>query len=247
MLDTQSKIEIIIDEKACRGCQLCVDICPTKVFEFNEKEKRAIIKTAADCIGCMSCQYICPANCITQNGLYYSKNFYRDAAVYEDSGKYLFPVPDKMVLSAEEYERAAADLSVRLTAIGNTFKKMVGASAPTVATTAGRAAAWHLPEMYEEKVGSLSKLLEDLKKRFHSGWQMEPVMKGENEAQIAINACPIRDICTKAGLALGGDLCDLFRSYLTGLLVEILKKRPMVKIESTGPSQCQYSVKLIET
>jgi len=240
------EIKITIDEKACRGCRLCVDICPTEVYEFDEKEKKCKVKTVKDCIECASCQYVCPSNCITQEGLYYSKNFFRNEDVYGRAGRYLFPLQDSMELSKEDYILAAKDIRTRLSALGATFKKMVGASAPTVATTAGRAGAWHLPEMYEEKVGNLSSLLDDLKERLKYGWEMKPEMKGDNEAALIIAACPVREICQAEGLKIGGDLCDLFKSYLTGIIVEILKKRPMIKIESTGDSQCQYAVKLME-
>lgn len=239
-------IKITIDEKACRGCKLCVDICPTDVYEFDEKEKKCKVKIAADCIECMSCQYICPSNCITQEGLYYSKNFFRNEDVYGRVGRYLFPLQDSMELSKEDYTLAAKDIRTRLSALGATFKKMVGASAPTVATTAGRAGAWHLPEMYDEKAGSLSSLLDDLKSRLKFGWDMNTEMKGDNEATLIITACPVREICQLEGLTIGGDLCDLFRSYLTGIVVEILKKRPMIKFESTGPDQCRYAIKLME-
>jgi predicted hydrocarbon binding protein len=209
-------------------------------------ENKAVVKTPGDCIECMSCQYICPANCITQNNLQYSKNFYRDLDVFESATKYLFPVQDTMEITPEDFKRANDDLLVRLSSIGTTFKKMVGASAPTVATTAGRGAALHLPEMYSDKYNTLKALLENLKERFKHAWDLNITMKSDTEAEVVIKACNVREICNKANLQIGGDLCDLFKSYLNGILVEILKKRPQIKIESTSQEQCKYIIKVME-
>ena len=243
---TKDTVEILIGEKSCRGCQLCVDICPTKVFDYDEKEQKAVVKRPEDCIQCMSCQYLCPSNCITQNGLYYSKNFFRDERTYKSAARYLFPLQDSMELTADDYNKAQADLTLRLSSLGNTFKSMVGSSAPTVATTAGRAAAWHIPGMYEDKVHTLASVLEDLRKSFSHAWDMHITVGGETEATIDIKACPVREVCQKSGIELGGLLCDLYKSFLNGVVAELLKKRPMMKIVSTGPTQCQYQVKIME-
>lgn len=244
--ENREKVEILIGDKSCRGCRLCVDICPTKVFDFDEKEQKAIVKTAGDCIQCMTCQYVCPSNCITQNGLTYSKNFSRNEEYFKTATKYLFPLTGNFQLSEEDYKLAEADLMIRMSSLGKTFESMVGASAPTVATTAGRAAAWHIPGMYDDKINNLSSLLDYFKKSFHPAWEIDVTVNGESEAKITIKACPVRDVCNKTETKIGGLICELFKSYLNGLIVEILKKRPMMKIESTGQDQCQYALKMAE-
>ncbi len=77
-------LEMFIDVKGCRGCQLCVDICPTDVLEFNEQENIAQIREVEDCIACLSCAYICPSNVIEHKNYHVVNNFYRDI---EFSGK----------------------------------------------------------------------------------------------------------------------------------------------------------------
>ena len=59
-------LEMTIDEKSCRGCELCIDICPTKVIVsgIHEGNSIAVVDKVEDCIACLSCTYICPSNAI---------------------------------------------------------------------------------------------------------------------------------------------------------------------------------------
>ncbi|RII26459.1 MAG: ferredoxin [Geobacter sp.] len=82
-------LEIIVDEQSCRGCELCIDICPTKVFELDAEKRLCVVKHAEDCIACLSCAYICPSNAITHTDYHAVKNFYRDAEFCQRMGKFL--------------------------------------------------------------------------------------------------------------------------------------------------------------
>jgi len=79
MKGTDQKIKILLDDKACRGCQLCVDVCPVEVFTFDKARNTASVTKEDNCIGCLSCYYICPPTCIDLQGVSYSKNFYCDS------------------------------------------------------------------------------------------------------------------------------------------------------------------------
>ncbi len=57
---------VIIDEDRCKGCGLCVSVCPNEVLQlaegrFNAKGYRPVevVKPEA-CIGCAFCAAICP-------------------------------------------------------------------------------------------------------------------------------------------------------------------------------------------
>jgi 2-oxoglutarate ferredoxin oxidoreductase subunit delta len=62
-----SKIIINIDK--CKGCFLCVDVCPKKCLEisnkFNKKGYTPVhFKDEKKCTGCGFCYQICPEVCI---------------------------------------------------------------------------------------------------------------------------------------------------------------------------------------
>lgn len=71
-------LRLEVRDQACRGCQMCVDICPTKVFDFDADAKRPTIRDARDCIACLSCAFLCPSGAITHADYPVVKNFYRD-------------------------------------------------------------------------------------------------------------------------------------------------------------------------
>ena len=82
-------VGIAIHERACRGCELCVDICPTKVFRFNQEKRLCEVDHAEDCVACLSCGYICPSHAITHSGHHLVKNFYRDSEFCSRVGRFL--------------------------------------------------------------------------------------------------------------------------------------------------------------
>ena len=57
---------VVIDEDRCKGCGLCVSVCPSEILQladgrFNAKGYRPIEVTDMDaCIGCAQCATICP-------------------------------------------------------------------------------------------------------------------------------------------------------------------------------------------
>jgi len=55
---------IVIDQEQCKGCGLCVDICPQDVLEISEMLNHLGFHPAAyggdGCTGCGVCFYACP-------------------------------------------------------------------------------------------------------------------------------------------------------------------------------------------
>ena len=82
-------LEIAVHEPSCRGCEFCVDVCPTKVFEFDREKRLCIVRHEEDCIACLSCVYLCPSQAISHSGYHAVKNFYRDAQFCQRMGKFL--------------------------------------------------------------------------------------------------------------------------------------------------------------
>lgn len=59
-----AKFTVSINEGWCKGCGLCIAICPKKVLEFNERVKSEPVRMD-DCIGCHQCENICPDLAVT--------------------------------------------------------------------------------------------------------------------------------------------------------------------------------------
>ncbi len=61
---------IDVDIERCKGCGVCVSICPVKVIALGEnvngKGYNYLVMTNPDgCIGCAGCAMICPDSVIT--------------------------------------------------------------------------------------------------------------------------------------------------------------------------------------
>ncbi len=56
--------KIIVDSLRCKGCYLCIDICPKKAIQreehVNEKGYFPIRVDEEKCVACGSCYRICP-------------------------------------------------------------------------------------------------------------------------------------------------------------------------------------------
>lgn len=63
-------IEIRFNTERCKGCELCVSVCPNDLLylskQLNKKGYATVsITDEAKCIGCFSCAMICPDLVIT--------------------------------------------------------------------------------------------------------------------------------------------------------------------------------------
>lgn len=64
------KGRIIVDIEKCKGCGVCVEVCPVKVLELNRSVNSkgynySFMARPEDCIGCAGCGIVCPDSCIT--------------------------------------------------------------------------------------------------------------------------------------------------------------------------------------
>lgn len=62
---------ISIDERRCKGCQLCTTVCPKRLVSMAEHfnalgyRPSQFIDLRIECTGCMLCALICPEAAIT--------------------------------------------------------------------------------------------------------------------------------------------------------------------------------------
>ncbi len=50
--------EVVVDPEKCSGAELCVENCPTGVYEMVAG--KAVPVNADECIGCETCMEVCP-------------------------------------------------------------------------------------------------------------------------------------------------------------------------------------------
>jgi 2-oxoglutarate ferredoxin oxidoreductase subunit delta len=61
---------VVINTEACKGCDLCVEACPTDVLALNSKVNSKGYNPAYPinhdaCTGCKICALVCPDMCFT--------------------------------------------------------------------------------------------------------------------------------------------------------------------------------------
>jgi electron transport complex protein RnfB len=57
------KVIPYIDQEGCIGCAICVEVCPTEVFEMSGN--KAVVMKPEGCNGCGLCVENCPVDVIT--------------------------------------------------------------------------------------------------------------------------------------------------------------------------------------
>ncbi len=234
-------IKVLIDEDACVGCALCVDECPTDVFEFDEEKSLPFVKRENECFGCFSCSEVCPAEAITHEGAELSRNFYHDNYALDLAAK-LTPGTSQTsdVTDKVEQQKALDDLGIRLLSIAAVFRHTLGGSMPAVGTMAGRTLANQLPRYQVPE--SFTEVLEMASKQFNPSWDLNFTIEAD-QLTITTKTCFIRELCIKEGIELGGDLCVLFYNNLAGYLGKMSGMRLKLESMEPGSDQCQYRVK----
>ncbi len=236
-------IKIIIDEDACVGCELCVDECPTDVFEFNEEKKIPEVVKEKECFGCLSCSEICPASAITHEDIVNSEEYYHDEENILLASRLAVDVPLPNVPSDEEHRKAALeDLGIRLLSMAAIFRQTLGGSLPAVGTMAGRTLATQLPRYRVPE--SFQEALDIAVAQFTPAWDLKPDYDGGSKLEIKVKNCFIRELCKEEGIELGGDLCILFYNYLAGYTGKLGNARLKLLESCPGSKECKYDIEV---
>lgn len=93
----------IVDYELCKGCRLCIQVCPKRVYSDDGFGKPDEMRRAEECTGntqCAQCIYICPERAISlemSNPLYESTLFVQLPNVYAYVEAALLPASDFFV------------------------------------------------------------------------------------------------------------------------------------------------------
>jgi len=67
-----AKGRIVVDEELCKGCELCISVCPKNVIKMaNDRftpqgyHPAELVDPDEECTGCAICSIICPDAAIT--------------------------------------------------------------------------------------------------------------------------------------------------------------------------------------
>lgn len=53
--------KVFVDEKLCKGCGICINICPYRVFAVKDELKGTVAPIGQDkCTQCGICELYCP-------------------------------------------------------------------------------------------------------------------------------------------------------------------------------------------
>lgn len=55
----KKSFEVVINKNLCKECQICVRVCPKKVFGVDERGI-VFVKSEELCVGCNICENLCP-------------------------------------------------------------------------------------------------------------------------------------------------------------------------------------------
>lgn len=235
-------IQLTVDEKSCVGCSLCVDVCPTKAFEWSATDEKVSVAKEKECFGCLSCAEICPATAISHTNLPLSASYYHDRYALQLTAKMGKPsrqlyIPDDEQMTTD----AMKDLGIRLLSVASVLKQTLGSSLPSVGTMAGMSLAAQMPRY--QPVGSLEEACSWITRMFSPAWELDFAIDND-QLSLTINKCYIRTLCKQESISLGDDLCILFYNYLAGYFAKVAGKRPRLTGAVPGELRCTYKVKL---
>lgn len=223
---------VAIEDRGCRGCTMCADVCPVNVFEVDEGLRLARVARTQDCMGCLSCYYICPSKCIEVSEVEELRPFHRIEEHTALVEKFLQGKSATSTLAEADFTEAWTDVSARLNALASAVVECMGRGYKAVGRRAGMVAATHLPEMYEQK--GLEELLARMQALFRQTFAFDFVLTGER-VDMTFAPCGLCQVVEDRGEKVGeAVLCTLFHEYWSGLFSAFTGKNYRWELPQAG-------------
>jgi len=226
--------KVAIEERGCRGCSRCIDVCPTQVFAADPATGIARVARQEDCIGCASCAYVCPSRCLTVSDYVEQRPFHRIEANVALVERFLQRRSASQALADADYDVAIRDASVRLEAMAAAAAATLGRGQKAAGRKAGQLMAEHLPEMHE--AATLEEALGSIQRRLAGAFDFEPQVELSGQVvNLRFSHCSLAPVVQTHGGAVGSAaLCSLFHEYWGGLVGAFNKKRYLVEVQASG-------------
>jgi hypothetical protein len=162
--------------------------------------------------------YLCPSRCLTVTADNPQRPFHRMASNAALVSRFLQQVPATQQLGQGDYDGALKDTHVRLKALADALKEIMGRGQRAVGRSAGNLAAAHMPEMYETT--ELPQLLTAMRRRFARAFEFDAQVEPDAQAAtLTFPACAMHKVVAAAGEPVGSaNLCELFHEYFAGLM-----------------------------
>lgn len=223
---------VSIVERGCRGCTLCVDICPVDVFTQEEATATAAVVRESDCIACLSCFYACPSQCIEVGDVDVLRPFHRIEDHVAFIEKFLQAKTTTLDLTQDDLAEAHADVSARLLALADATVETMGRGHKAVGRRAGAVAASHMPEMYEEH--GLENVVRGMQRLFRGAFVFD-YQVSDDTINLDFHPCGLCQVVEGAGKTVGeAVLCEVFHEFWAGLLTEYLGTTYRFEIPKAG-------------
>lgn len=223
---------VSIIDRGCRGCTMCVDICPVEVFDYDEAQELARVSRDKDCIGCLSCAYVCPSQCVEVADYEELRPFHRIEGHAQLVERFLQHKTAAATLTETDIEEARLDVAARLLALSKTVVETIGRGHRAVGRRSGAVAATHLPEGYEQTgvEGVLAGMQRMLGAAFNVGFEVSG-----SEVGLTFAPCGLCRVVEDAGETVGeAVLCEIFHEYWAGLLTAYIGETYRYEMPRTG-------------
>jgi hypothetical protein len=167
-------------------------------------------------VGCFACYHLCPSQCIAITDVVLQRPFYRVDENVNFVNRFLQAGTTTASLQVSDWEEAYRDVSTTLVALAEAIVENVGRAVTALGVQAGKVAASHFPEIYEER--DLDGVLRRLQERFQDCFSFQYELHGE-DIHFTFTNCVLHRVVQQETREKVGDalLCKLFHDYLAGL------------------------------